>query len=434
MILVEDGLQATSFQSLFQEYYAPSEEMRKRLILSGLVCLDANVMLDAYRFAPKAREELFRVLGLIGERLWVPHQAAFEFHRNRVKVIADHAKAYKEASEAIDELRNKFEESLTSAISALGKATALRKEEQERIVKPLAKALDRAAAAVEELREEHGISLDKMVANDPVRDRFEKIIGNKVGKPFDGPTYEEVRKEAGRRVNQKIPPGYADAKTKDDATGDYFLWRQILDEAAKRKLPILLVTRDKKEDWIRREKGRTISARPELIDEAKRVAGADLVILDTESFLYHARRYLGATVSDDFLEQVASLPPVVEVAPGRPEYIEMPIEIYDRAVAIAEYLLQEKRRQYENASEEMGQMVKASSEDGRDLSSEAKYRMMNAKRELDHARQVRDALLGKIAKTASQVVVAIEDPKASYRIRSLIDHVPLRVPSQSGEL
>ena len=41
-------------------------------------------------------------------------------------------------------------------------------------------------------------------------------------------------------------------KEGSQALGDYVLWRQLLDEAAKRKLPVLLVTNDQKEDWYRR--------------------------------------------------------------------------------------------------------------------------------------------------------------------------------------
>jgi hypothetical protein len=80
--------------------------------------------------------------------------------------------------------------------------------------------------------------------------------------------------------------GYADAKKEGTgAAGDYVLWRQLLDEATKRKLPVLLVTNDQKEDWYRRLHGITIGPRTELIAEMLDEAGKPFHAQTLERFL-----------------------------------------------------------------------------------------------------------------------------------------------------
>jgi hypothetical protein len=113
---------------------------------------------------------------------------------------------------------------------------------------------------------------------------------------------EAARKEGQRRVTDKIPPGYKD-RDKSDSTGDYIVWRQLMTEAANRKLPVIFVTDDTKEDWVRREHGLTLGARPELREEMNREAGVPLFMLTTETFLRHAKTYLGTEVSDETVDQ-----------------------------------------------------------------------------------------------------------------------------------
>ncbi len=96
----------------------------------------------------------------------------------------------------------------------------------------------------------------------------------------------KVEAEGIQRVKDQRPPGYADAKKEgSQAAGDYVLWRQLLDEAATRKLPVLLVTNDQKEDWYRKVHGITIGPRIELISEMLDEAGVPFHTQTLERFL-----------------------------------------------------------------------------------------------------------------------------------------------------
>jgi hypothetical protein len=72
---------------LFRGYYRPSKAEFKKLWSEGLIIPDASLLLNLYRYSSSARSQLLDVLRKAGEQLWVPHQAALEFERNRLAVI-----------------------------------------------------------------------------------------------------------------------------------------------------------------------------------------------------------------------------------------------------------------------------------------------------------------------------------------------------------
>ncbi|MFG1854059.1 PIN-like domain-containing protein [Actinomadura geliboluensis] len=300
----------STFRSSFEEFYLPSEGDRKNALLEGLVCLDTNVLLDAYRFAPIARNELLTSLKLFENRLWIPHQVALEFHKNRVKVISKQGQAYKALLESLNNLKNELSSDVLAKAKSLRQTIAAPDAKPESIIEPITQGLGRVIERVNALQSGHGITLDQL-DSDPVLSAFEEIFNGRVGDRLDEKEEAEARKEADRRVKAKIPPGYKDVADKDDPSGDYLLWKQLLLEAKTRKLPILFVTRDVKEDWFRREAGRTLSARPELIKEAREVADVSLIIMETKSFLWHVKQYMTqSAVSNDLLRQVEELPPI----------------------------------------------------------------------------------------------------------------------------
>jgi len=60
-----------------------------RLLTSGLVIPDTNVFLNLCRYDEPTRDDLLRILGKLGSRLWAPHQVIAEFWRNRETILKD---------------------------------------------------------------------------------------------------------------------------------------------------------------------------------------------------------------------------------------------------------------------------------------------------------------------------------------------------------
>jgi hypothetical protein len=79
-------------------------------------------------------------------------------------------------------------------------------------------------------------------------------------------------------------------------------------EAANRKLPMVFITDDTKEDWYQEFKGHTLGARRELREEMTREAGVPLLMMTTETFLRHAKTHLDAKVSEETVDQAKELP------------------------------------------------------------------------------------------------------------------------------
>ena len=86
----------------FSEYYKPSEQEIQEHWKNSLFCFDANVLLNLYRYTPKTRDAFFNSLAKVQERIWVTYQAAFEYQRNRLRVISAQQEAYTEIRNIFD--------------------------------------------------------------------------------------------------------------------------------------------------------------------------------------------------------------------------------------------------------------------------------------------------------------------------------------------
>src|SRR3990167_6122081 len=98
----------------FPGYYQPTDDEFNEIWENCVFVLDANVLLNLYRYSPETRDELINVLGEISDRLWLPHQAALEYHMNRLSVIQQQADTYDSLRNLITNYRNKIENELLS--------------------------------------------------------------------------------------------------------------------------------------------------------------------------------------------------------------------------------------------------------------------------------------------------------------------------------
>ncbi|MEU5905474.1 PIN-like domain-containing protein [Micromonospora sp. NPDC047467] len=291
----------SGFSDQFTAHLVPSQPEIAEAMREGLVVLDTNVLLSAYRFAPKAREELLSVLEQVADRVWIPHQVAFEFHKNRFGVIAEHDAAYKELLDALSEHRRTMQLDLETKIRQLSNRSALTDAVRDELLHQARQSLDPLQSEIERLHQAH--RLGEPAESDNVLERLQLIFADHVGPAFSPEEQERANKEASRRIDEKVPPGFKDSG-KSNPSGDYFLWAQTLIEVERCKPKFLvLVTGDVKDDWYLRVKGQTVIGRPELANELQARTGARLMLMPTKSFLRHAREYLNAAVSSDTLTQ-----------------------------------------------------------------------------------------------------------------------------------
>lgn len=295
-----------SLRDGFDGWMPQSYEDQKYALTTGLISLDANVLLDLYRFNDAGRDGVLEVLAKLGDRVWVSHQAALEFWRTRISVIDNRNKSTETVLGVLTEQRQKA----LNAIAAWGRSTFVPDAEEAAIRDVLEKASDRIEALIEEQAEESG-KFSHDVTEDSVVQRLFDLLEGKVGQPLPPEEHADALKEAARRVKERVPPGYRDAEKEKDgnpdgAAGDYLVWHQSLLEAKQRGLPLMIVTSDLKEDWWwRNPKGPQVyGPRGELVEEALRVTGAKCYMLDTRALTKLAKPVLGLELTAEALRSV----------------------------------------------------------------------------------------------------------------------------------
>jgi hypothetical protein len=262
---------------------------------AALLTVDANVLLDLYRYNEQTRSEILRALESFAGRLWISHQAAAEFFRNRSTVIANTDKEFdladselKQAAAVVDRIRgNRLVPRELVSTLASG-------------IKP---ALDQARETLKATREAHP---DYLTA-DPLLEQILTLFDGCVGPEPTGTELESLRKEAERRKSQKIPPGFLDeSKNGDKSYGDYFLWAQVLAHAATQDRPVVLVTSERKDDWWEKCKGRRLPRR-ELLEDAARIAKKPVLLYETDNFLKTLEQRQGRRLAPGIVAEIRAV-------------------------------------------------------------------------------------------------------------------------------
>ncbi len=304
-----------NLQDGFEGYFTPSPEDYRDALEHGIVVLDANTLLNLYRFDPNAREDLFAVLERISERLWMPYQVAREFWRNRDSSPAAFISETKKSLEQISAAT----QTVVSQVGALANRLSLAEGKKRTLIERLEKTFE---AVQKDLSESSG-STDHLAYRDTSKDailqRIMDLFHGRVGQALTESEVAEVTTEGKRRIDLKIPPGFEDAGKKSQLNGDYAVWWETLREAKKRKSNVIFVTGDMKEDWWRRVGNQTVGPRHELIDEMQDYAGVNAYFMTPQSLLVHARANLNVNVNES---SVAGLDRIFDFVQGDMEQEE----------------------------------------------------------------------------------------------------------------
>lgn len=333
-------------EDLFPGYYPPSLDERQDAYRRGLVSLDANALLDLYRFSERARNEFFTVLETLQPRLFVTHQAALEFYRNRLAVVESRLSAAEEKCKEIEKPLGTAAEK----IQEFANRYRIDEAEQKRLiglVQSLSATLTDAirTAGAYDLTREH-----VRTATDSVLKRFQSLVADRVGDPLPQSEYEQAIKEAARRRERRIPPGYADKKGSPELqAGDYLVWRQLIAEARAHERPVLLVTNEQKEDWILvGSSNQTLGPRPELVLEMRKEAHTALHMVTVVGLLKEAPGYIGTSVSKSTIQEAESLPDrrhidILFTNMARRRFQSLPPEDQDRITTAFELIISSLR-------------------------------------------------------------------------------------------
>jgi len=253
-----------------------------------LVSLDANVLLSFYRFSPAARQGLISVLEALGDRVFVSHQAAREFWRNRLAAID----ARNTATEQLNAALVKAESQIQDAIRVWAKQTATEAATEQQMFRGLHLAFEECSSSADKVTSESS-TFAYDAERDAVTQALLPLLVNRVGAPLDPEKHGAALIEARRRAELGLPPGFRDAKKEgggsvDGVIGDYLVWLQSMIEAESRSLPLVLVTADEKDDWWWRHRGQLLGPRSELAEEFQARTSCPLIMLRPLQLIEHA--------------------------------------------------------------------------------------------------------------------------------------------------
>ncbi len=281
-------------KDIFPGYSKKSDSEIKKIWDNGIICFDANVLLNLYRYSNDTRKALLDLVKKFSSQICLPHQSALEYNRNRYEVIADQEKAYKEFISKISQIESDLQSTSKPPFLSNKLHASLKK-------------------VFKEVNTEVENSIKKycdFLQDDTIYSDLTSIFGNKITSEFSEEDLQKIYDEGEKRFDKKIPPGFEDEKTKQGNRkyGDLVLWKQIIAKAKKEKKPIILITDERKKDWWWKIKdGRNMGPRQELVEEMKKEANVDFHMYSSERFLSYGLDHLKERVNRKALEEIKEI-------------------------------------------------------------------------------------------------------------------------------
>ena len=286
---------------------------------------DANVLLNIYRYTDQARDDLFRSLESVRDRIWMPHQSIHEFYRNRIGVIEEQDKKIQDASALIERLVDPLRE------AQFKKSEFLELEKLEDVFRP---AIEKAQTAIRELRKRR----PDLRRNDPYLDRLTDIVGDRLGTPPSGDDLLSLYKNCQARIEASVPPGYRDAKKPvPDRYGDVLIWLETIAYAKENKRPVVMITDDEKEDWWLTSRGERLGPRPELRAEMLAEGGVDFYLYRPARFLEEMKERLSVPVASASIENAKAVSQQSVAVAQKPSVVNWSKVFTGASAALAEW-------------------------------------------------------------------------------------------------
>ena len=280
------------------------ETDNNRVLLASLP--QKNLVLEAqlyYVFIEIINVTSFFCVSPIQAKLFIPHQAAKEFLKNRLSVTAAQADEYTKAARTITELastlQNKKKHPFLPETDLPGFKTQV-----EHLVDLLSQQRE---------------TLLNRLTKDEILDFIQQLADDRTGTSFSDLALVELAADGEKRYAAEIPPGYKD--TKKDAAGDPYrkfgdliVWKQLIEKAKSEKKSLIFVTDDKKDDWWIEQSGRTIGPRTELREEFIAEVSKDFWMYTVDLFIEEAAKASNKLVSATVLEEIRTVREEVQAA------------------------------------------------------------------------------------------------------------------------
>lgn len=276
--------------------YIPYEDKDyKDIWENSYIVIDTNVILNFYRYSDTTREELWKILEILKERLWLPYQISFEYLKNREKIIDNVENSFTKIKEEF----RKNAETLKNKLQTVDKKDMKCKDE-------IINVINKSNEEIEKMIEKEKKEQQDFKKQDIVLKKVLELFNGKCSERETEDKIKEIKLEANRRGENKIPPGYLDYK-KQENYGDYYIFYSLKQKSKKEKKHIIFVTDDDKEDWYLKKDGIIKSGRRELLQEFYAETKQLIFICTTDSFLKSYNKYCSGKAPKKVIEETQDI-------------------------------------------------------------------------------------------------------------------------------
>jgi len=301
------------------------DDKQERLWSSAVFVFDTSALLEFYYLPKKTRQNIYdQTFAHLKERLWTPGHVEFEFLKNQEETIS---KAYNDQYESIEkliaDLKPNFDQHINKKVHEISEKT--KKDDKhphldQVYLNEIKTKIENFSKDIEEFKNKITLQVNASqteILNTNTEDDVLEAINTYflIGSNYSFEQIIEITKEGKHRYEYKIPPGYGDFYNKEkkgtQIFGDLIIWKQILDYAKDKRLPIIFITNDntKDEDWCYFEKdkneNRIKAPREELIKEMYDHAGTEFWMYNLPQFLYHSRKYLKSKIPEQAIQFIS---------------------------------------------------------------------------------------------------------------------------------
>jgi PIN like domain len=269
----------------FVGYKIASSAELDAALREAVVAVDANVLLDLYRFRPQTSQDLIKTLRSLGDRLVVPHQALREFWRRRKRSQDSPGAATRAATEALD----KSGRSIGDALDRWARAVGVGDDEVSDLIARVDDFLGELKGELQDVSQDASAEQ----GGDLILEQLEEILAGRVTSSLAREEWDKCVAEGNRRAEAGEPPGHKDADKQDSdlpegGAGDYLVWYEATRYAKEQDRDLLIVTRDQKADWWWRQNTDFIGPCPELTLEYHQLTGHRLFLMRPADLLARA--------------------------------------------------------------------------------------------------------------------------------------------------
>ena len=283
-------------KSVFQEYYSLSDVELQSLWNTALIVFDTNVLLNFYRYSDRTIQDFLSLLRNLDERIWIPHQVAYEFHEERLTVINQQSNVYATSLSSLNLLKDEFSNKNRNPFLSEG------------LFNEFSEILTKVTAELHEKSTQYLLKIQK----DEMLETISEIFEGRVGSPFTVEKNKDIYTQGNSRYAKRIPPGYEDAKKPEEKRfGDLVMWLQIIEKAKNESRSVIFVTDERKEDWWLLHSGKVIGPRPELRKEFVDSVGQLFYVYQPFKFLEYASKHFNTSIDTTTITEVKDLQPFI---------------------------------------------------------------------------------------------------------------------------